>query len=149
MNSVILDRIATCCGVGRIKICPGTIASFLALIFLLDNSTWRLQLALIIIIFFVGVKSADAVIKRTGNNDPSEVVIDEVCGILVTFFLIKANWQLAIIGFFLFRLFDIVKPFPVYQFEKLPRGWGVMADDVAAGLCANAILQYISYIFIK
>lgn len=149
MASGFWIQFATCFGIGKIKKLPGTAASFAALIFLLDRSTPQLQIVLIFLVFFLGVKAANSVIEKTGKPDPSEVVIDEVCGILVTFFLVKVSWLTAVMGFILFRFFDILKPFPICQFEKLPKGWGVMADDVAAGLCANAILHTLSFFLLK
>lgn len=141
--------LATFFGVGRIKKLPGTAASFVALVFLLDHSTLALQSVLIFLIFFAGVKASNVMINTTGKIDPAEVVIDEVCGILVTFYLVPINWVTVVIGFVLFRFFDIVKPFPVCQFETLPRGWGVMADDVVAGLLSNLILQVLTHTILK
>lgn len=93
----------------------------------------------------IGVWSSSVCIRTTGIADPSPVVIDEVAGVWATLLLIPpavavASPMLAlIVGFLLFRLFDIVKPWPISALERLPRGWGVMADDLGAGIIAGAL----------
>ena len=98
------------------------------------------------------VRLAPAAIKATGREDPGEVVADEVAGQAVTFVAvpllfaappgIRAVWSAAGAGFVAFRLFDIIKPWPVKNLEKLPKGWGILADDLMAGVFA-AILTAI------
>jgi len=75
-----------------------------------------------------------------GSEDPKQIIIDECAGQLITFFLIPFSWRVLLLGFFLFRFFDIVKPFPVYKFEELDGGLGVTMDDVVAGIMANISL---------
>ena len=87
-----------------------------------------------------------AVINAIGKNDPCEIVADEFAGQAVTFLAIAALPQgrfyiVAILGFILFRVFDILKPPPIRKLEKLPKGWGILADDLLAGLYAAVILQ--------
>ncbi|UCG56360.1 MAG: phosphatidylglycerophosphatase A [Phycisphaerales bacterium] len=94
----------------------------------------------------VCVVSAPAVIASSGKNDPREVVADELAGQAVTFlavplfgvecFSVGHAWLVAGVGFLLFRVFDIAKPWPIGKLERLPRGWGILADDIAAGICA-------------
>ncbi|UCF15544.1 MAG: phosphatidylglycerophosphatase A, partial [Phycisphaerales bacterium] len=101
------------------------------------------------------VKFAPAAIAATGKDDPGEVVADELAGQAVTFlvspFLALESasnsqvWSVAAVGFVLFRVFDIAKPWPIRKFEKLPEGWGILADDLVAGLFAWTVLQ----IFVK
>jgi len=93
----------------------------------------------------VCVKFAPASIAATGKIDPREVVADEFAGQAVTFIPIGVAatgqiWATAVLGFLIFRLFDIVKPWPTYKFEKLPQGWGVLADDLMAGVYAGIAL---------
>jgi phosphatidylglycerophosphatase A len=76
--------------------------------------------------------------------DPRQVVVDEVCGYLVTMVFITSSLMNIIIGFFLFRFFDIVKPPPARSSERLPGGVGIVADDVVAGIYANIILQVVT-----
>ncbi|MFC1511770.1 phosphatidylglycerophosphatase A [Candidatus Latescibacterota bacterium] len=85
--------------------------------------------------------------ERFWGSDPSRVVVDEVAGILVTYLFLPVNGAVIWIGFFLFRLFDIVKPPPARQAERLPGGWGVMADDVLAGIYANLSLWLLILLF--
>jgi len=98
----------------------------------------------------VCVKCAPAVIAATGKNDPGEVVADELAGQAVTFLIgaflaagaISSGqiWVVAVLGFVLFRLFDIFKPWPIRKLEKFPAGWGILADDLLAGVFAGAVL---------
>lgn len=75
-----------------------------------------------------------------GEDDPGKIVIDEVAGIVITMFLVPLNWKTILLGFVLFRFFDIVKPYPVNKFEELDDGLGVVMDDVVAGIYANISL---------
>jgi phosphatidylglycerophosphatase A len=93
----------------------------------------------------VGVIVADRAAKYAQIKDPRWVVIDEVSGQLITYYLFfwitPFNWKSWLLGFILFRLFDIWKPFPARQLEQLPGGWGIMADDWMAGIYAAIVLQ--------
>ena len=94
----------------------------------------------------VCVGFAPAAIARTGKNDPCEVVADEFAGQAVTFMGIATITPsqmcvAAVLGFFLFRLFDILKPWPIRKLEALPGGWGILADDLLAGVYAAIIFQ--------
>jgi len=94
---------------------------------------------------------APAAIAATGKNDPGEVVADETAGQAVTFLISPLMgvgpvssgrvWIVAIAGFLLFRIFDIAKPWPIRKLEKLPQGWGILADDLLAGVFAAILLQ--------
>ena len=84
----------------------------------------------------LGVPAATIVARESGKKDPSFVVIDEVAGQWITLLLCPIDWREAAIAFVLFRLFDITKPFPIRRIERLPAGWGIVFDDVAAGLYA-------------
>ena len=89
----------------------------------------------------MGVWSAGKAEKAFGRVDPGEVVIDEIVGQIITFLATpKVSWIWLLAGFFLFRAFDIVKPFPARRAERLPGGWGIMLDDVIAGLYALIVL---------
>ena len=72
--------------------------------------------------------------------DPSQIILDEVIGCLITFIGIACTWQSLFVGFLLFRMFDILKPFGIKRIEKLPGAWGVLLDDCVAGLFANILL---------
>ncbi len=110
---------------------------------------WMVYLAVIIVVTLAGVW-ASGVTERTGGiSDPSYVVIDEVAGQLITLFLLPFSWKILIAGFFLFRIFDIIKPFPGRQAEKLHGGWGIMMDDVIAGVYGNLVLWLIVHFWPK
>ena len=99
-------------------------------------ATWMFPLTLIIAA--AGVWASSRVAKRFGEKDPQYVVIDEVSGQHLTYVLALAlgSWKYLLLGFILFRVFDIWKPFPARQAESLPGGWGIMADDWIAGIYA-------------
>jgi len=88
-----------------------------------------------------GIPAATVVSRQETTKDPSIVVIDEVAGQFVTFLFVPLSLPWLIAGFFVFRLFDIVKPFPARQIEALPEGWGIMLDDLVAGLYAGLLLM--------
>jgi len=91
--------------------------------------------------FIVGVWAAHLTAQSVGRRDPGLVVIDEVVGMLITLAFLHVGIAGGIIGFLLFRVFDVVKPFPAAQSEALPGGLGIMADDVWAGLYAQLVLR--------
>ncbi len=95
-------------------------------------------------LYFLGVWSSSRCEAYWGR-DPGRVIIDEVVGMLVTLLLLPLNVKIVWMGFFLFRVFDIVKIPPSRRSEKLPRGWGVMTDDLIAGVYANLVLRIIIY----
>jgi len=89
----------------------------------------------------VGIPAATQVARATGLKDPQFVVIDEVAGQLITLVLIPVSWKSLLLGFILFRGFDIVKLPPVRSLERLPEGTGIVIDDVGAGLYALAVMH--------
>ena len=89
----------------------------------------------------IGIPAATLVANAAGLKDPGFVVIDEVAGQLITFIAVPVSWQSLLLGFILFRGFDIVKPPPVRSLEKLPGGTGIVLDDVAAGLLALLVMH--------
>lgn len=135
---------------GRSPYMPGTVGSIgaLALYYPLRNNM-PLHAITILIVFIVGTWSARKMCEKFSNEDPQEVVIDEVAGVLITLFLIPYSIIAMISGFFLFRLFDIIKPWPIKRLEPIKNGYGVMLDDVLAGVFANIVLQIIYYSFLR
>tara|TARA_B100000446_G_scaffold174430_1_gene184266 strand:- start:507 stop:881 length:375 start_codon:yes stop_codon:yes gene_type:complete len=99
------------------------------------------ELVTIAILLIVGVWSASKTERYVGRIDPGIIVIDEIVGMLLTFVFLNVGFVTMVFGFVLFRVFDIVKPYPARACERLPGGWGVMADDVVAGLYAQAVLR--------
>jgi phosphatidylglycerophosphatase A len=87
----------------------------------------------------LGVPAATIVARESGRKDPQFVVVDEVAGQWIALLGSRPDWRHALIALALFRIFDITKPFPVRQLERLPEGWGIVFDDVAAGLYALGV----------
>lgn len=135
-------------GTGYAPIASGTVATaatvplYLALVLLPPPAAvvW-VHLAAIVAAGAGGAVAAGILERRLGVHDPSEVVIDEVAGFLVTMFLVPPSIVTVACGFLLFRIFDIIKPWPAGPAEKIRGGWGIMADDLICGLFANLILQ--------
>ena len=136
--------IATFFGVGLFPFASGTAATAAAIPLYLAGYLAGGDLAILalaVLSTFAGVAAAGVMEQRLGYHDPSEVVIDEVAGFMVTMvFLPLTVWTCAA-GFLLFRALDVLKPWPASRAEKLPGGWGIMADDLVCGLIANAIIQ--------
>lgn len=104
---------------------------------------WLLYLIFLAICIFL---SNDAK-EIFGSEDAKQIIIDECAGQLITFFLHPLSWRVLVFGFFLFRFYDIVKPFPIYKFEEVEDGLGVTMDDVAAGVMANVSLFAILWMY--
>ena len=110
-----------------------------------------------LIVFFGAIPFVNKAMKDTGTEDPGWIVIDEVCGIFMTFAFINPGLissmgivftaPLLLIGFGLFRFFDILKPLGIHRFERFPGAWGVMADDLLGGIYAGLLMYPISYIY--
>jgi phosphatidylglycerophosphatase A len=140
--------IATFFGIGRIKPGPGTWASAVTVL-LWAACAYRLPsalrmpdvFALAMCVIVMGIPAATRVSRATKVKDPQFVVIDEVAGQLIALIAVPLSWKTFLASFILFRAFDIVKPPPVRQLEKLPEGAGIMLDDVAAGIYALAVVQ--------
>lgn len=137
---------ATGCYVGRIPVAPGTFGSVLGLPLAwgLSHLAWGWQVAAAVACFLLGVAVSGRAAQVLGLKDPPGVVIDEIAAFAVVFLLTPFNWQTAIVGFALFRLFDITKLWPARQLERLPGGWGIMADDSAAGVYSALALWCIA-----
>ena len=140
--------IATFFGAGRLKPGPGTWGSLatVALWAILSHflpSSWLIpvNIALALLAVAVGIPAATQVARASGLKDPQFVVIDETAGQLITLIGSPITWKSFLAGFILFRAFDIVKPPPVRQLERLPEGTGIVVDDVAAGLYGLAVMQ--------
>ncbi len=148
----IARLIASSCYLGFAPIVPGTFGSmgglFLYFI-LLAVPYWWVYVTVVTILVLLGIWAAGKAERESGIVDPSFVVIDEVAGQLITLFLIPLSWVNVAAGFILFRLLDIVKPFPARQAESLPRGWGIMMDDVIAGIYGNLLMHLGIYLWNK
>jgi len=134
--------IATCGGVGYFPVAPGTAGSVVGVVLVaalgrLPVETPWLSVLLggaAVGVFILGVWAASQAESFFGRTDPRQVVIDEVAGQMITFLANPAaSWKWLLAGFVLFRVFDVLKPFPAGRAERLPGGWGIMLDDVVAG----------------
>ena len=139
---VVPLAVATVFGLGYAPFAPGTFGSAAGLLlwWLLPASTGT-HAIVIVALFAAGSWSGNVAEQYFGRTDPSHVVIDEVMGMLVTMFLNPVGWAGALLAFFMFRLFDVVKPYPSDRLERLHGGVGVMADDGMAAIYANLALR--------
>ena len=136
--------IATCGYLGYVPVAPGTFGSAAGLVVLAAvrwSGSPALELAVIILLFAVGVWSANAAERHFGGVDPAPVILDEVVGMLITLAFLPVNITGAVVGFLLFRLFDVVKPWPANRLEAVHGGLGVMADDAMAGVYGNVAMR--------
>jgi len=139
--AVLLATVAYC---GYFPIAPGTVGSAAGLVVYLlvwwTQSRW-LEAALIVLTFVIGTWAATHAERYFGGIDPGPVVIDEVLGQLITLAFIPVGVPAAIAGFVLFRIYDVIKPYPANRLEKFHGGFGIMADDAMAGIYANLALR--------
>lgn len=138
--------VATAAYCGYVPVAPGTMGSLAGLIVYL--LVWWLQsrvieIGLIVLLFAAGVWAGTAAERYFGGIDPGPIVIDEVVGMLITLAFIPVGLSAAIAGFVLFRIFDVVKPYPAGRLERLHGGLGVMADDAMAAVYANVMLRVV------
>ncbi len=141
--------LATAAYCGYFPIAPGTIGSAAGLVVYLLVWWTRspiVEIALIAVTFGVGTWAATHAERHFGVTDPGQVVIDEVLGMLVTLAFIPVGWSAALAGFFLFRVYDVIKPYPANRLEKLHGGFGIMADDAMAGVYANITLRLVIWL---
>ena len=142
MKKTIARWIGTCGPSGEIPIAPGSFGSLVAIPFILFTANHiTLFCFTLIVLVFLGIWSSGITAEELGQQDPGNVVIDEVCGMMISFLFVSINWKVIIAGFIGFRFFDIVKPFPIRMFERFPSGFGIVLDDLAAGLYTNLLLH--------
>ena len=149
MNQLAL-LIATTLGVGYAPIAPGTFGSAAGLLLWAVMPRAASAHALTIVaLFVVGSWSGTVAERHFGRTDPGQVVIDEVMGMLITLFMNPVGWRGALLGFLLFRIADVLKPFPANRLEALPGGIGVMADDAMAAVYANLALRAVLWVLAR
>ncbi len=134
--------LATGLGIGYLRPAPGTWGSLWGLVI-----AWQLKslppvgrLALLGPLVLMGVPVCGRAARAFGREDPGGVVFDEFAALPFGFVLFHWSWPIAFAGFVLFRLFDVTKPWPACRLERLPGGWGIMADDLAAAIYAALVL---------
>jgi phosphatidylglycerophosphatase A len=147
MRERISFFLATVGYIGMIPGAPGSYASLATTVayYLIYRIYFRilpeLHLSAICLITAIGIYTSARVSRSLGHEDPQVVVIDEVAGQLVALLFLPINWVNLVVGTFLFRVFDMWKPFPIRRLELLKNGVGIMADDLLAGVYANIVLE--------
>ena len=142
---ILIRLISSFFFIGYSPYAPGTIGSLagLGLYLILSQHSLRLYCLILGLLFITGILIGKKAEEAFGKKDCRKFVLDEVCGMLIALAMVPFGLFYIITGFILFRLFDILKPFPAKLAEKLPHGWGVMLDDVVAGIYTNLALQII------
>ncbi|MBW8005099.1 MAG: phosphatidylglycerophosphatase A [candidate division NC10 bacterium] len=145
MKQSLSDRlvvaIATGAYVGYLRPAPGTLGSILGLLLLWPVGAGTLQALVTLCLIGVGIVVAGRAAEIMGAQDPSDIIIDEIAGIAVATMFLPTRFLERAVAFVLFRLFDIIKPFPARQAERLSGGVGIVADDLIAGLYANLLVH--------
>jgi len=145
--------LATFFGAGLLPKAPGTAGTFAAAALLLPGVMLDLPCLgilagpLLLLTLLIGALSVPGYLRATGLQDPGAVVIDEAAGLYAGACLLRPTWLELALVVVLFRLLDIAKPFPVNRLERLPGAWGVMADDLAAGLLAGLLTLFSRTLF--
>ncbi len=138
-------------GSGLAPVAPGTFGTLVGIpffFFMASLPMWG-YLSLILAFFLFGVWVCDRSSKMLGVHDHGGIVWDEIVGYLVTMIAAPAGWEWVIVGFILFRIFDIFKPWPIAYLDRhVSGGFGIMVDDILAGVYAMLILQLLSYFLI-
>jgi phosphatidylglycerophosphatase A len=139
----LLKHIATLWFIGYLPVAPGTFGSLFALaLFVLLKPSLSTHFILLALITLVGVISSHIAEILLHERDSGHIVIDEVCGYFVSVLFLPMSLGYAVAAFFLFRFFDILKPFPIRQIESAMKGGiGIVTDDILAGIYANLVLQ--------
>jgi phosphatidylglycerophosphatase A len=135
--------------VGYAPLAPGTFGSAAGLaVFYAVRSTGSVtvELTAIVVLFAVGIWSGTVAEHHFGGVDPGPIVLDEVVGMLITLCLLPVNGVGTFVGFLVFRVLDVIKPFPSARFEKLPGGLGVMADDGMAAIYGNLLMRGLIFV---
>lgn len=147
MKNIFVRSFVSVFGLGYIPVAPGTFGTLGGFLFWYFYARHMLPLHLLILTFVLIILScyiSTLAEKVYNEKDSQKIVIDEFCGYLVTILFAGKQLYVGLLGFALFRLFDIFKPWPVRNFERLPKGIGVVMDDVMAGIYAGIILWIIS-----
>lgn len=142
------EGVATLFGIGRMGKAPGTMGSLAAfpVIFLMSHLNSFIYIGLVVLLIVISIMAAD---KYGAGKDLKEIVVDEFVGLMVAMFLVPHKWSLWILSFLLFRFFDILKPFPISYLDKnIKGGFGVVLDDLVAGLAANAFVHFLWLVYV-
>ena len=142
MNPRLATILATFFYVGKFPVAPGSMGTLAGLLIAIALHPWPVAyfsvMALVTVVGFLACGPAE---RALGKKDPGCVVIDEVAGIMLSLFWVPISWSVIVIGFFLFRAFDMFKIWPANKFEDMGGARGIMLDDLMAGLYTNIVLQ--------
>ena len=144
MKGRLYRMIASVFYIGYLPVAHGTLGSLASLVlyyFICHDAV--IMAAVILIVIILGFMTAGRVEKMFGEKDPGEIVIDEFAGMLISLYRLPPTMGYVVTGFLLFRFFDIVKPKPIQNLEKIKGSMGIMSDDIIAGVYANMILQVV------
>jgi len=143
MSDKMVKMLSTWFYVGNLPIAPGTAASAVGVaIAMICSPSIILYICVSMIVIILGFMVSGKMEKVLGQKDPGCIVIDEVAGIMLAFFLLPMTPAVIIVAFFLFRAFDMFKIYPVNKFEQLEGSTGVMMDDIIAGIYTNIVMQF-------
>lgn len=144
MKNILANWVSTVLKIGYLPIAPGTWGSLAALavwFIIIESISTITFIVVIIIIFTFGVYTSSITERYLKKNDPSIIVIDEWIGQWIALLFLHKSLLWGLVAFALFRLFDIWKPYPIKTFDKMQGGWGIMLDDVVAGVYALLVLS--------
>ena len=147
MNEKLIKLLATGFGSGLVPFAPGTFGTLVGVVicFLCLPLPWILRLLTVLALSALSIYVAQQAEKIYHKKDDQRIVIDEIIGFQITMLPVAISVLHLCVGFVLFRVFDILKPFPIGNLQRLPGGWGVVIDDVAAGIYAGVILFALNY----
>jgi phosphatidylglycerophosphatase A len=142
MRNFLIKAIPTVLGVGYLPAAPGTWATAVgvAIAYFLGNNLPAYTI-LLLVLLILGIMTSGVLEKLLNQKDPGIVVVDEVVGVMIALWGLPLIWPVMIIGFFLFRAFDMFKIYPINKLEAQSGGWGIMLDDCMAGVYTNIILR--------
>jgi phosphatidylglycerophosphatase A len=136
--------IASFFGIGFFPLAPGTVSSFVLILlykYFIHTWSWPVYAAVGLIIYLIGVITASVAESSAERKDPRFVVIDEILGQWIALFMLPPSWPIVLAAFFLFRVFDIIKPLGIRRAESFPGGWGIMLDDILAGMYTGILIN--------
>jgi phosphatidylglycerophosphatase A len=150
LNEKLITLLATGFGSGLAPFAPGTAGTLVGVFICLlcFPMPWILRLLFVLALLALSIYIADKTEKIYKKKDDQRIVIDEIIGFQITMLPVAINIPILCAGFVLFRIFDILKPFPIRNMQGFPGGWGIVADDVAAGIYAGTVLWLLTY-FLK
>ncbi len=145
ITRVVVIFIAQGAYAGRSPIAPGTAGTLVGVLLYLwmKGLSPAFYLIVCLLLFVIGTWAAGHAETLLGRKDHSSIVIDEIAGYMVSMFMVPPAWGFLVAGFFLFRIFDIVKPYPLKRLQEIRGGLGVMLDDIGAGVYTNIMLQVV------